>query len=138
MWLKIHPFGRSPIEGKPLDRASTSKANRHNHNAWMMKDPVRSIKPTFCIHLIAISGRQRRLKVRILFVATGDADAVYEGQGSWSKCVRWILQLPFVDITKHDLAAAKKGFGRDRYATLPLVRASLLDLEYIGLQRVDR
>jgi hypothetical protein len=30
--LKIHPFGRSPIEGKPLDSASTSKANRHNHS----------------------------------------------------------------------------------------------------------
>ena len=103
-----------------------------------MKDLVHPVQTTFCIHLIAISGPQRRPKVRILFVATAGADAVYEGQGSWSKCIRWIRQLPFMDLSKPDLAAAKKEFGRNHYATLPEVRASLLDLESLGMQRVDR
>src|SRR5208282_131166 len=99
---------------------------------------VHSIKPTFCIHLIAISGPQRRPKVRMLFVATAGDHAVYEEQGSWSKCIRCVQRLPSVRITKLELAAAKKRFGLDRYATLPLVSASFLDLESLGLQRVDR
>jgi hypothetical protein len=74
----------------------------------------------------------------MLFVATAGAEAVYEGQGSWSKCVRRILQLPSIEITKQELAAARREFGRDQYATLPLVTASFLDLESLGLQRVDR
>jgi hypothetical protein len=104
----------------------------------MMKELVPSVQTTFCIHLIAISGSQRRPKVRMLFVATAGADAVYEAQGSWFQCVRRILQLPRIDITKQDLAAARKEFGRDQYATLPLVKASFLDLEALGLQRVDK
>jgi hypothetical protein len=104
----------------------------------MMKDLVPSVQTTFCVHLIAISGPQRRPKVRMLFVSTAGADAVYEAQGSWSQCIRWILKLPFVDITKKDLAATRKEFGRGLYATLPSVKASFLDLESLGLQRVDR
>jgi hypothetical protein len=97
---------------------------------------LHSVQTTFCIHLIAISGSQRWPKVRMLFVATAGADAVYEGQGSWSKCLRWILQLPF-DITQEDLAAARREVGRDQYATLPLVKA-LSRPRILGLQRVDR
>ena len=104
----------------------------------MMKDLVHPVQTTFCIHLIAISGPQRRPKVRMLFVATAGTDAVYEAQGSWSQCIRLILKLPLVGITKQDLAAARREFGRDRYATLPLVNASFPDLQTLGLQRVDR
>jgi hypothetical protein len=104
----------------------------------MMKDPIHSVKTTFCIHMIAVPGPQRRPKVRMLFVAITGAHAVYEGQGSWSKCIRWIQQLPIKDLSKPDLAAAKKEFGRNHYTTLPEVMASLLDLESVGLQRVDR
>jgi hypothetical protein len=104
----------------------------------MMKDLVHSVQTTFCIHLIAISGSQRRPKVRMLFVATEGADAVYEAQGSWSQCIRRVLQLTLIDITTQDLAAAQKEFGRDHYATLPLVKASFLELESLGMQRVDR
>jgi hypothetical protein len=92
-----------------------------------MKDLVHSVQITFCIHLIAISGPQRRPMVRMLFVATAGADAVYEGRGSWSKCIRRILQLPLIDITKQDPAAARREFGRHQYATLPLVKASFLE-----------
>jgi hypothetical protein len=104
----------------------------------MMKNTGQSVPTTFCIHLIAISGAKRRPKVRMLFVATAGADIVYEGQGSWSKCIRWIQQLTIVNSDKPDLAAAKKEFGRAHYATIPGVRASLLELESMGLQRVDR
>jgi hypothetical protein len=104
----------------------------------MMKDLVHSDQTTFCIHLIAIAGSQRRPKVRMLFVATAGADAVYEAQGSWSQCTRRILRLPWINITKQELATARKQIGRDQYATLPLVEASFLDLESLGLQRVDR
>lgn len=104
----------------------------------MMKDPAPSVQTTFCIHMIAIPGSQRRPKVRMLFVATEGAEAVYEAQGSWPQCIRRMLQLPLNQITKQDLATARKQFGRDRYATLPLVNASSLELESLGLQRVDK
>jgi hypothetical protein len=104
----------------------------------MILNPFHEAEATFCVHLIAISGVQRRPKVRMLFVATEGADAVYEGQGTWAKCVRWIKQLPSMEVAKHDLDAAKRDFGRNRYAVLRGVTASLLDLESFGLQRVDR
>ncbi|AXC09778.1 hypothetical protein ACPOL_0399 [Acidisarcina polymorpha] len=74
----------------------------------------------------------------MIFVATEGASAVYEGQGSWSKCIRWILQLPLLDISRQELVTARREFGRDRYAALPLVKASFLELEALGLQRADK
>ena len=74
----------------------------------------------------------------MLFVATAGADAVYEAQGSLTQCIRRIQQLPLIDITKQDLEAVRREFGRDKYATVPLVKASFFDLESLGLQRVDR
>jgi hypothetical protein len=103
-----------------------------------MKDPVASLQTTFCVHLIAIAGSQRRPRVRMLFVATAGADAVYEAQGSWSECLRRIRQAPFIGITKQDLAVARKEFGRSRYTIFPLVKASFFDIESMGLQRVDK
>jgi len=96
------------------------------------------VQAAFCIHLIAVTGPQRRPKVRILFIATDGTDAVYEGLGSWAKCVRWIKQLDCLDTTQHDLDAANRDFGRNRYAVLREVTASLLDIEALGLQRADR
>jgi hypothetical protein len=74
----------------------------------------------------------------MLFVATAGADEVYEVQGTWLQCTRRILQLPSIGIDQRELAAARREFGRDQYATLPLVKASFLDLEALGLQRVDK
>jgi hypothetical protein len=74
----------------------------------------------------------------MLFVAAAGDGAVYEAQGSWSQCTRRVLQHPSIGITKQALAAARKGFGRDRYANLPLVEVSFLDLEALGMQRVDK
>ena len=136
--LKFIPLVDHLSKANRYTPALPSKTNRRRPQRLEMKDPVHSVKTTFCIHMIGISGLQRRPRVRMLFVATEGPHAVYEGQGTWSKCIRWIQQIPFIDITKQDLEAAKREFGRDQYATLPLVRASLLDLESMGLQRVDR
>jgi len=104
----------------------------------MIENSVHATNATFCIHLIALPGRRRRPQVRMLFVATTDVHAVYEGQGSWVRCMRWIQKLPFSCINKHDLATAKRELGRDRYTAFPTITASLFELESIGLQRVDR
>jgi hypothetical protein len=136
--LKFHPFGRSHIVTRLLQSGyCTARRSDVTPHASMMKEPLHPAKDKFCIHLIAISGPQRRPNVRMLFVATGGAHAVYEGQGSWSKCIRLIQQLPLIGITKQDLAAARKDFGRDQYATLQSAEVSLGDLESLGLQRVD-
>lgn len=107
-------------------------------NASMIENPAQAANANFCIHLIAISGPHRSPQVRMLFVATTETHAVYEGQGSWTRCVRWIQKLPCGSISKQDLAAAKREFGRDRYAAFPTITASLVELESIGLQRVDQ
>jgi hypothetical protein len=101
-----------------------------------MNEP-HSLKLSFCVHLIGIPGPQRRPKVRMLLVAAAGVHAVYEGQGTLSKCARWIERLRCKDTPKLDLTMTKKDFGRDQYATLEL-RTSVLDIESLGFQRVDR
>jgi hypothetical protein len=104
----------------------------------MNQNPSPKAEAAFCVHLIAISGPRPRPKVRILFVAIVGADAVYEGLGTWAKCVRWLKQLHCPDRTKHDLDAAKTDFGRNRCAVLREVAASPRALEALGLHRADR
>ena len=104
----------------------------------MIKNSVPKVQATFSIHLIAISGAKRRPKVRMLFVEASGADVVYEGQGSWSQCMRWIQRLTIMNASKPDLVAAKKDFSRSHFATLSEVRVPFLELESMGLQRVDK
>jgi len=104
----------------------------------MIQDPSLKAEATFCIHLIALSGARRRPKARVLFVATDGADAVYEGQGTLAKCLRWIRRLRCPETEKQDVEAAKKDFVRNRYAVLRQVTASPLAIESLGLQRADR
>ncbi len=93
---------------------------------------------TFLIHLIAVSASRRKPKVRMLWVATAGVPAVYEGQGSWSKCVYWVKRLPHIHISSGEWIRIRKLFERNQYATLLEVRASLHDLESLGFQRADR
>ncbi|MBT9330855.1 hypothetical protein [Paracidobacterium acidisoli] len=74
----------------------------------------------------------------MLVVATEGVPAVYEGHGSWSKCVLCIRRLFRSGISGDELAAMKEIFERDRYATLAGAKASLPDLESLGYQRVDK
>jgi hypothetical protein len=102
-----------------------------------MNESSNVVEPTFRIHLIGMSGHQRKREVRLLLVATTGVSAVFEGRGSWSRCTYWIKHLPGLSISKPELILVKKIMERERYATLPEARASLPDLESLGLQRVD-
>jgi hypothetical protein len=93
---------------------------------------------TFLIHLIAMPTSQGKPKVRMVWVATSGGPAVYEGQGSWSKCVYWVKRLPHIDISNSEWIRTRELFERNQYATLHEVRASLHDLESLGFQRADR
>jgi len=83
----------------------------------------------FRIHFIRVDGTEKRLTVRILLVVIPGAQVVYEGFGSWSKCIRWIERIPGVSIPKGDWAAARKLLDRKQLATIQEVSASLRDLE---------
>lgn len=95
-------------------------------------------KHTFLIHLIAMSTSQRKPKVRMLWVATAGCPAVYEGQGSWSKCVYRVKQLPHIGIANSEWIQKRMLFQLNQYVVLQEVRASLYDLESLGFQRADR
>ena len=95
------------------------------------------LKLSFRVHLIRIDGRKGKLAVRVMLVETTSAQAVYEGFGSWSKCRRWINQLSSIGISRYELAAVRKLLDRKRLATIKEVRASLYDLEALGLHRAD-
>ena len=91
----------------------------------------------FRIHFIRVDGTEKRLTVRILLVEIPGAQVVYEGFGSWSKCIRWIERIPGVSIPKGDWAAARKLLDRKQLATIQEVSASLRDLDSLRLSRVD-
>ena len=93
---------------------------------------------TFQIHLIKMAGPSRSPKVRMLWVTTTGASAVYEGLGTWSKCVCRVKRLRHGDISDRDWTSVKESFEKYQYATLHHVMASLGDLESLGLQRADR
>jgi hypothetical protein len=95
------------------------------------------VKLPFRVHLIRIQGRKGNLTVRVLLVETTSAQAVYEGFGSWPKCRRWINQLSTVRVSKDELAVVQKLLDRKQLATIKEVRASLHDLELLGLHRAD-
>jgi|SRR5580698_10701231 hypothetical protein len=92
----------------------------------------------FQVHLIAMSGRSRTTKVRMLWVATTGTPAVYEGLVSWSKCIRWVERLRHRDISDGDWIRARRFLENYQYGNLRCVMASPEDLETLGLQRVDR
>ncbi len=94
-------------------------------------------KLPFRAHLIWISGPQRDPTVRVLLVATAGAQTVYEGLGSWSKFKHWIDPFPGIDIPEDRLTIIQKFLARNQFATIQEVRASLFDLEFLGLHRAD-
>ncbi len=92
----------------------------------------------FRVHLIRVHGRPRTPSLRVILVETTSAQAVYEGFGSWSKCMRWIGELSSIGIRGDELALVRKLLDQERLVTMKdEVRASLDTLELLGLHRVD-
>lgn len=91
----------------------------------------------FRVHLIRMHGRDRRFAVRILLVETSNAKAVYEGLGSWTKCVRWIRCLSTIRISGEELTLVRKRLDQKCLATIQEVRASPSEIESLGLHRAD-
>ncbi len=117
----------SPVQSDPEAAQQSSMLDRQ----------LEFMELTFRIHLIAMSGPRRIPRVRILWVATTSIPAVYEGMGSWSKCVSWMKRLPHIEVSRNEWIQVREAFERNQYTTLHGVRASLHDLESLGLQRVD-
>ncbi len=101
----------------------------------MTKAPPQGPLP-FRVHLIRIHGRSPTL--RFLLVEATSAQAVYEGFASWSKCMRWMVQLSKAGIAGKELAAARKRLDQNLLVTISdEVWASVEELESLGLHRAD-
>jgi hypothetical protein len=92
----------------------------------------------FRVHLIRVHGSKNNPTLRVLLVEVTSAQTVYEGFGSWSKCMRWINQLSNFGILRDELVAVRKLLGQERLVTMKdEVRASLDELGALGLHRAD-
>jgi hypothetical protein len=92
----------------------------------------------FRVHLIRIHGNKDNPTLRVLLVEATNAQAVYEGFGSWSECMRWISQLSNITILRSELAIVRKLLDQERMVTMKNeVRASGDELESLGLHRAD-
>lgn len=91
----------------------------------------------FHILLIPMSGPQSDPKVRVLVLAHGGVQAVYDGEKSVSKCRRWLGQLPRLAISDDEKVTAWNAFVRNQFAFIHAARLSLDDLMPLGLERAD-
>ena len=92
----------------------------------------------FRAQLIWISGPQCDPMIRMLLVAKGGDESVYEGTASWSKYRTWLggfLVPPSPDQT---LDSLKQFLVRNKYAALSNLIIRLDDLNINELQRVDQ
>jgi hypothetical protein len=102
-----------------------------------MKKTIPSVQQSFRVHFIRVHGTEKRRTVRVLLVEIPGARVVYEGYGSWSKCTRWIKQIPSICVPKSEWEIVRKLLDRKQLATIQEVSASLHDLDSLGLSRVD-
>ena len=93
---------------------------------------------SFRAYIIRLHGPENDPTVRVLLVETSKAQAIYEGFGSLSQCERWIVQLTGWIIPKDVLSVLRKRIEQKRMATIKGVRASLREIELIGLHRSDQ
>ncbi len=76
--------------------------------------------------------------LRFILIETTRAQAVYEGLGSWSKCMRWIIQLSEVGYHRDKLNSIETLLNKQQSAaTAGHICVSLTELEALGFQRVD-
>jgi hypothetical protein len=75
--------------------------------------------------------------VRVMLTRTTSAQVVYAGFRSWARCQRWIKRLSSNLMREDELAMVRKRLRRKRLATTNEVRASVQDIESLGLYRID-
>ena len=115
------------------DEAGASK--REKGWPYSVSESLSTIRHSFRMHFIRMHGPEIDPTVRVLLVETTNAEAVYEGFGSWPQCKLWIMQISEFAISGNQLAAIHKRLDLKRLATIQEVRASLFDIDSIGLQR---
>jgi hypothetical protein len=101
-----------------------------------MDETLSTVSLSFRVHFIRIRGPEIDPTVRVLFVETTGAIAIFEGFGCWSQCKLWIGQISQSVIHGKELAAVRKRLEQNRLATIE-VRASLDDLGSAGFRRAD-
>jgi hypothetical protein len=102
-----------------------------------MSNVLPAVKLTFSVYFICIHGPESHPMVRLLLVEAGSAQVIYDGLGTWSQCRRWIEQLSSDIMSEDQVAIIRKCLRRKRLAAIKEVTASLLDIESLGLCRVD-
>jgi hypothetical protein len=131
-WRRTRPIGRRLCPGC----RGTLCVTRSSSTSMSKALPDGTLP--FRVHLIRIPGRKSSPTLRLLLVEATSGQAVYEGFGSWSKCMRWIVQLSIIGIPRDELAAVRKRLDRNRLVTMnDQVWASLVELESLGLHRAD-
>ena len=100
-----------------------------------MDNDLPGARLSFRIYFIRLCGPESDLTVRVLLVDTARAQTIYEGIGSWPQCERWIGQLTGWITPRNVLADIRKRLDQKQLATINKVRASIHDIESIGLQR---
>jgi hypothetical protein len=102
-----------------------------------MNNAPPAVRLSFRVHLIRIHGPESTPVVRVLLVETTSAVAIYEGFGAWSTCKRWIERLSDIGLSPDELAVVRNSLERRRLVTIQEVRASLDEIELLGLHRAD-
>jgi hypothetical protein len=90
-----------------------------------MNDVLQTNRISFRVHFMRINGPERDPTVRILLVETINAQAIYEGFGTWSQCRRRVTQISECVIFGDQLHAVEKRLEMMRLATIEDVEVSL-------------
>ena len=102
-----------------------------------MNEALPTTRQSFRMHFIRMHGPESDPTVRVLLVETTRAGAVFEGFGTWSQCKLWVMRISEFAISGNQLAAIHKCLELKRLATIDDVRASLRDIDSVGLRRAD-
>jgi hypothetical protein len=100
-----------------------------------MIDTVLASQLSFRVHLIRIYGSESHPTMRFILVETKSARTIYEGFGTWEQCLHWLTQLSGWAIPIDELVAIEKRLMLKQLATIQEVKASLADLDRVGLLR---
>jgi len=103
-----------------------------------MDSALSDARLSFRVYFIRMNGPESDPMVRMLLVETSVAQPIYEGFGSLSQCEQWIVQLTSWIIPRDVLSVLRKRLKQRQMATIKGVRASLREIELIGLHRSDQ